>query len=51
MVMLDGAILPTKFRISDVLQGDVYLAYPQKTPKSLAREIRHEQILGLDPDR
>lgn len=51
MVMLDGAILPIRARICDVLQGDLYLAYFFRAPKSSAREIRHDQILGLDPDR
>jgi hypothetical protein len=51
MIQLDGCSLPIKARISDVLQGSLYLAYFLRQPKSTAREIRHEQILGLDPDR
>jgi len=38
-------------RIMVMLQGSVYLAYFPREQKSSAREITHEQILGLDPDR
>ena len=51
MVMLSGATRPVKMRVSDVLQGSVYLAYFHRDLKSTAREITHDQILGLDPDR
>lgn len=51
MVMLSGATRPVKMRVSDVLQGSAYLAYFYRDLKSTAREITHEQILGLDPDR
>jgi hypothetical protein len=51
MVMLSGGILPVKMRISDVLQGYIYIAYFQRNSKSSTREISHDQILGLDPDR
>lgn len=51
MVMIAGGILPTRFRILDVLQGGRYLAYYPNSNKSSSREISHEQILGLDPDR
>jgi hypothetical protein len=51
MVMLSGAMHPVKMRVLEVLQGSVYLAYFPREQKSSAREITHEQILGLDPDR
>lgn len=51
MIQLDGGSLPIKAIISHVLQGGLYLAYFTRQPKSSAREIRHDQILGLDPDR
>ena len=51
MVMLEGGMLPTRFKILDVLQGNLYLAYTLGSLKSSAREISHKQILGLDPDR
>jgi hypothetical protein len=51
IIQLDGGSLPIKARVSDVLQGGLYLAYFLRQPKSTAREIRHEQILGLDPGR
>jgi hypothetical protein len=50
MVMLSGGMHPVKMRVL-VLQGSVYLAYFPREQKSSAREITHEQILGLDPDR
>jgi uncharacterized protein YlaN (UPF0358 family) len=51
MVMLDGGVLPTKMKVSEVLQGMMYLAYFPRELKSSVREIRHDQILGLDPNR
>jgi hypothetical protein len=51
MVMLDGGMLPTKMRVSHVMEVGVYLAYCQRQPKSSGRAISHDQILGLDPDR
>jgi|688.fasta_scaffold63395_3 hypothetical protein len=51
MVMLSGAMHPVKMRVLEPLQGSVYLAYFPREQKSSAREITHEQILGLDPDR
>jgi hypothetical protein len=51
MVMLSGGMHPVKMRVLEVLQGSVYLAYSPREQKSSAREITHEQILGLDPDR
>jgi hypothetical protein len=50
MVMLSNALHPVKMRVLEV-QGSVYLAYFPREQKSSAREITHEQILGLDPDR
>jgi hypothetical protein len=51
MVSLDDGLSPVKMKVSHVLKGAVYLAYFQGHLKSSGREIRHEQILGLDPDR
>jgi hypothetical protein len=51
MVTLNGATRPVKMRVLEVLQGSVYLAYFYRDLKSTAREITHDQILGLDPDR
>lgn len=51
MAMLVGGTHPVKMRISDVLEGLVYLAYFQGCSKSAIREIAHDQVLGLDPDR
>jgi hypothetical protein len=51
MVILSGGMHPVKMRVLEVLQGSVYLAYFPREQKSSAREITHEQILGLDPDR
>lgn len=50
MVMLSGGMHPVKMRVLEV-QCSVYLAYFPREQKSSAREITHEQILGLDPDR
>jgi hypothetical protein len=49
MVTLNGATRPVKMRVLEVLQGSVYLAYFYRDLKSTAREITHDQILGLDP--
>jgi|GEM_PF-2844120 len=51
MVMLDGGILPTKFKILEVRDTGEYRAYCQGQLKSSARNIRPDQILGLAPDR
>ena len=51
MVELIGATRPVKMRVSEVLQGSLYLAYFPRELKSSARDITHEQILGLDPER
>lgn len=51
MVMLEGALSPIKFKILEVSEGNLYLAYTLKSPKNTAREITHDQIQGLDPDR
>lgn len=51
MVDFGNTTHPLKMKISDVLQGDIYLAYPLRQSKSSAREITHSQIMGLDPSR
>lgn len=51
LVLFEGAETPTKCNILKRLDSDTYLVYPQRSPKSASREIRYEQILGLDPDR
>ncbi|MFN8779886.1 MAG: hypothetical protein ACK5ZI_11000 [bacterium] len=50
MVSLGNGLPPVKMKVSHV-KGAVYLAYFLGQLKSSGREIRHEQILGLDPDR
>ena len=51
IVMFNGATAPTKCRILKRLDKDTYMVYPQQSPKSMARAIHVDQILGLDPDR
>lgn len=51
IVMFEGSTTPTKCRILKRLDKDTYMVYPQQSPKSMAREINADQILGLDPDR
>ena len=51
IVMFNGATAPTKCRILKRLDKDTYMVYPQQSPKSMARAIHADQILGLDPDR
>ena len=51
LVIFEGAETPTKCNILKRVDSDTYLVYPQRSPKSTSREIRYEQILGLDPDR
>lgn len=51
LVLFEGAETPTKCNILKRINNDTYLVYPQRSPKSASREIRYEQILGLDPDR
>lgn len=51
LVVFDGAMSPVKCRILRRVDSESYLVYPQRTLKSLAEQIHHSQILGLDPDR
>ncbi|MBD2178393.1 hypothetical protein H6F42_15850 [Pseudanabaena sp. FACHB-1998] len=51
IVIFEGSISPTKCRILKRLDKDTYVVYPQQSPKSMAREVSLDQILGLDPDR
>lgn len=51
IVIFEGSTTPTKCRILKRLDKDTYVVYPQQSPKSMAREIHLDQILGLDPDR
>jgi hypothetical protein len=51
LVMFDGAILPTKFKILEALESGEYRAYAPREVKSSWRKISHDQILGLVPDR
>lgn len=51
LVSFEGSQTPTRCNILKRLDSDTYLVYPQRSPKSASREIRYEQILGLDPDR
>jgi hypothetical protein len=48
MVMLEGGIFD-RFKILDVLQHNLYLAYASRKLKSSARKLARRQILGLDP--
>jgi len=51
MVIFEGSDIPTKCKILKRLAKDSYVVCPQQAPKSMAREIHLDQILGLDPDR
>ncbi len=51
MVIFSGSDIPTKCKILKRIDKDTYSVVPQRSPKSMAREIHADQILGLDPDR
>lgn len=51
IVIFEGSRTPTKCRILKRIDNNTYVVYPQQSPKSMAREINIDQILGLDPDR
>ncbi len=51
IVIFEGSTTPTKCRILKRSDINRYIVYPQQSPKSMAREIHIDQILGLDPDR
>ena len=51
LVHFAGSEIPTKCRILKRISATEYLAYPQNGLKNSAREVSHEQILGLDPDK
>lgn len=51
LVIFEGSDIPTKCKILKRLDVNTYLVLPQRSPKSMAREIQADQILGLDPDR
>ena len=51
MVIFEGSDIPTKCKILKRIDKDTYSVVPQRSPKSMAREIHADQILGLDPDR
>lgn len=51
LVIFDGSDIPTKCKILKRLDASTYLVVPQRSPKSMAREIQAHQIIGLDPDR
>jgi hypothetical protein len=51
LVIFEGSDIPTRCRILKRLDKENYVVYPQQSPKSMARQINADQILGLDPDR
>jgi hypothetical protein len=42
---------PSRMTISEILEGNEYMAYHWQAPKNSAQKITHSQILGLDPNR
>jgi hypothetical protein len=51
IVDLNPPHYPSRMTISEVLQGNEYMAYHWQAPKNTAQEITDSQILGLDPNR
>ena len=51
IVDLNPPHYPSRMTISEVLEGNEYMAYHWQAPKNTARKITKSQILGLDPDR
>jgi hypothetical protein len=51
MIIFEGCDIPTKCKILKRIDKDNYLVVPQRSPKTMARQIHLDQILGLDPDR
>jgi hypothetical protein len=51
IVMFEGAITPIKCKIVKRIDSNTYIVCPQRSPKTMAREVTLSQILGLDPDR
>jgi hypothetical protein len=51
IVNLNPPHYPSKMTISEILEGNEYMAYHWQRSKDTAQKINHSQILGLDPNR
>jgi hypothetical protein len=51
IVIFEGSLTPIKCKVLRRIDISTYVVCPQRAPKSMAREINIDQILGLDPDR
>ena len=51
IVDLNPPHYPSKMTISEILEGNEYMAYHWQSPKNTAQKITQSQILGLDPNR
>jgi hypothetical protein len=51
IVDLNPPKYPSRMTISEILEGNEYMAYHWQAPKNSAQRITQSQILGLDPNR
>jgi hypothetical protein len=51
IVDLNPPKYPSRMTISEILEGNEYMAYHWQAPKNSAQKITQSQILGLDPNR